>query len=1179
MSKSVLPFQYRRRLFVYSLGIIIAVISFFETMIMFLFEALPGWGIKLESLQETAIDTGLLALLSAPCLWWFSLRPLALDIESEQFKFQEQARLNAELLSALDIHALVSITDIRGRIIHANDKFCQTSGYTREELVGKDHRIVNSGWHDKSYIRNLWDTIRSGQVWQGEFCNRGKDGSYYWVDNTIMPLLNNVGKPRQYISVRRDITTQKNNELKLIALRRAVDASSDMVVLTDGKGYMQYVNSALCKFTGWSESELLDQHVNILDNPDEDQNSFNNMKNALKKNESWFGRISMRRRIQVTSEHTHQEFAHFQNFWAELCVTPILDKDNMLFGYVQIQRDVSAQIAREAIVQIEKQDSIARINITEVLQQIKPMEQRFIQALKLLLDLNGFNGKRKGGVLLKIDGEDYLDTFVLQGDFDEAFLLRLHHMPVDGYLCGSTRLSVEQLVFDICCCGPDNDGALGDQEQRHGHYLVPLLYGGEYLGVLFLFTDHDPQETDTRNTMLIQVGEMMALALLQEKAKVSLETSRDAAVQAARTKSEFLANMSHEIRTPMNGVLGMLDLLKDTELSHEQTDLLETAAHSAESLLTIINDILDYSKLEADKIELEKFEFDLPVLVEEVCTLMATRAHAKDLEVNCFIPANLPQRWLGDPTRIRQVLTNLIGNAVKFTQKGEVSVSISVMESNEDSAALRFDIRDTGIGIALETQLRLFQPFSQADSSTSRCFGGTGLGLSISRDLVKLMGGAIGLDSVLGQGTNFWFTLPLTPLYNIVQTQPPDLCGQRVLVVDDNATNRIILEHYLLNWGLTVVQVDNAASALDELLSATARGEPYSLLISDLHMPQMDGYALMRAINENPAIASIPRLLLSSGRLSSEAERKAMRISQSLLKPVRRVHLYDAINNALKANNRVLQYIEKQTNVLPDYANKRVLIAEDNKVNQKVITALLTRLHIYPDIVENGQEVLNRLQQDSYDLILMDCQMPVMDGYETTQQVRVLEISQNLAHIPIVALTAHAATDERQRCLSAGMDDFLAKPIVRDKLLALLSRWLGNADAQSATEQESEIQEEIAPIIWDEAEVLKNLDNDDELLTEIIALFLDEVPKKLVALDEATSAQHTDLKLVSDIAHALKGMVGHFCIKPIMNVTEKLEEAARNNNLADIAELTHELMGSMKNLLENLRNRKGHIHG
>ncbi|MGZ5013843.1 MAG: PAS domain S-box protein, partial [Methylobacter sp.] len=879
------PSERPKRHFLSLLAIIITVISVSEMLAIWLLDAAQQWGIILSPLQDTVFSIILLTMLSSPLLWFLAVRPLALQNE------QEQTSSNKELLEALENHVLVSIADVQGRIVYANDMFCKVSGYTQNELVGQDHRIVNSGHHDKDYIRNVWNTIAGGQVWRGEFCNRRKDGELYWVDSTIAPLLDKTGKPKQYISIRRDTTARKANELKLTALKRALDASSEMILITNEEGLIQYANPALCQFTGWAEDALVGQKPYVLDSPNADLQVLSEMQSRLRYSEAWSGRLRGRRRVKASAPahapHLRPEgeasVLELENenlntgqalranlgqaaedtldYWAKTNITPILTTSGSLAGYVQIQHDVSKQVEEEAALQIESDDITARLTVSEALHQPLALEQRFIQVLDILFGLNDLDSQRKGCMFLRAEGDDYLEKFVVHGNYN----CKEQRIDFGDGLCGQAAVSRKLIVSDNCCCA---------DHQPHGHYVVPVASGGDILGILFIFTDAHPVQNESRIAMLNEVGEMMALALLQDKANASLEAARDAALQAVHAKTEFLANMSHEIRTPMNGVLGMLDLLQDTQLSQEQWDLIDIAANAAESLLTIINDILDFSKLEAGKVELEQIEFNLPDLVEEVCTLLSSHAHSKGLELNCFLPTNLPQRWHGDPMRIRQVLTNLIGNAVKFTEKGEVSVRVSATaESVPDRslaytpsmAILRFEVADTGIGITAEAQTRLFQAFSQADSSTSRRYGGTGLGLSISKDLVALMDGSIGVESALGQGANFWFTLPLVPMDNDIPVPQANFSGKRALIVDDNATNRMILTHYLSNWGFTLSEADSGPAALVELEAAALRNEPYDLLLSDMQMPDMDGFALARAIIKKPAIADTPRILLSSG--------------------------------------------------------------------------------------------------------------------------------------------------------------------------------------------------------------------------------------------------------------------------------------------------------------------------
>jgi PAS domain S-box-containing protein len=1171
MSKqhSVTPHLNRR--FLLSLFIISLTICLVEVLVMLLLDFYQRNVGVLTVFQEAVMDAGLMTLFSTPLLWFFVMRKLVVQIDCERELVLRQTRLNAELRGAVDFHALVSIADAKGRIIHANNKFCEVSGYSLAELVGKDHRIVNSGYHDKAYIRSMWETINRGDIWQGVFCNRRKNGSLYWVENTITPLRDDNGLIYQYISIRQDITVQKTANEQLILLRRAVDASTDMILLTDAYGCIQYVNPALCRTTQWGETELLGKSSDILDSPNCASTTVLLMQDALAKSESWSGRLLLRRKgmapLSIAGQTTPPSKL---DFWTELTISPVLNRDGSLAGYVQIQRDISEQVLNEIARQMEIDDTAARLAIAETLQQTQSLKEQCVSVLNILFGLAIFNLQRKGGVFLRAADEAVLEMFVLQGAFSEEFISKEKRIALGDCLCGRAAISGELLISDDCFCDPRHEHQFDDMK-AHGHYIVPISVAGNILGIMFLYTDPYPAQNATRIAMLKQVGEMLGLAVLQERARESLENARDMAMQAALAKSEFLANMSHEIRTPMNGVLGMLDLLRDTDMSHNQWDLVETAYASAEALLSILNDILDFSKLEAGKVELEQIDFNLVVLVEDVCSLLAGRAHAKKLELNCFMPADIPKHWQGDPTRIRQVLTNLIGNAVKFTEQGEVSVTIKCSSDNAGLHDVRFEVRDTGVGIAPEAQGYLFQPFSQAESSTARRFGGTGLGLSISKTLVELMGGAIGLDSILGQGTCFWFSLPLT-LNTAAKEYAPlvDIAGKRVLVVDDNATNRMILKHYLEHWGFCVGQVDSGREALDELNRAILGGEPYDLALLDMHMPEMDGLALAGIITKTPALAGIPRILLSSGGLIGDAERRALGLAQNLLKPARQSQLFDAISSALNASTQAISTKTKVETSVISYQGKTVLVAEDNKVNQKVIMGMLAKFQLLPEIADNGKLALDKLIENTYDITFMDCQMPVMDGYQATHELRRLEIARGTPHQTLIALTAHAIAGEREKCLAAGMDDYLTKPITQDRLAEILARWL-NSQVSEAEQPTPPLESTAANAgsTWDKAAVLQCLAGDEELLKAIIAAFLEETPAQLVGLEKAYG--QGELSALADVAHTLKGSLSYLSAESARACAARLEDAARSKKNEHYQQLTEILTTKVTELMASLR--------
>jgi PAS domain S-box-containing protein len=798
-----------------------------------------------------------------------------------------------------------------------------------------------------------------------------------------------------------------------------------------------------------------------------------------------------------------------------------------------------------------------------------PMREYLQVSLRTLLDnVPWLALLPKGGIFLTAkQGQGDRLELIAHHEFSPQLLTLCAQVPFGHCLCGR---AAEDKTTQFAHCIDHRHAISFAGIAPHGHYNVPIVKRETVLGVIVFYLPHDYREQGNEQAFLEKVAGVLSMGITSRYDREALQTAKLEAESAARAKSEFLATMSHEIRTPMNGVLGMAQLLAETELDAEQRDYIETILLSGNGLLTVINDILDFSKIEAGRLALDPIAFDIERSLHDVARLLLPRAQEKNVELVVHFEQSCPHQVVGDAGRIRQILLNLAGNAIKFTHQGYVLLEVLCEEMTADGqVTLRLAVKDTGIGISDSARKVLFQSFSQADSSTTRKYGGTGLGLAISKRLVELMGGEIGVDSVEGEGSTFWLRVTLPVAESVHELPQASLAGKRVLIVDDLEVNQRILQGLLLHDQMLVAAASSGVEALEKLRTAASSGTPYQLVVLDFMMPEMDGEALIRAIraDKDPMLAHVPAVLLSSSGQRGDAKiYSEMGFSGYLAKPVQAEHLRQVLATVLGMRGSVVKADELVTRHLVEEAEShqrlraiqlsgRILLAEDVPANQKVAQLMLKRFGLSADVANNGREALDLWSRGNYDLILMDCLMPEMDGYEATGEIRRQERD---SHVTIVALTANALAGDRQKCLDAGMDDFLSKPFKAQELGEVLNHWLTTANTEETcsklvdepakfVEPLPEAGNEPPSLDYGPLDVMRG--DFGDAFPELLDVFVDSTPDILAALGQ--SLANGDMATAGIHAHGLKSSCANYGAMRMSMLCKQLEHQADNCQLVD----------------------------
>ncbi|OYP36508.1 PAS domain-containing protein [Rhodopirellula sp. MGV] len=1000
--------------------------------------------------------------------------------------------------------------DLQGRLQFANELACGVIGRPVDELIGKSDFDLFPADLAKKYQADDHHVLESEDLYHNVERHQDSGGTVKYVEVWKAPVRDSDGTVIGIQVMFWDVTDQKNTEHQIEFERNLLSILLDTV---PDSIYFKDTESRFIRLSRSCATKLgLEDARDAIGKSDADFFGREHAKEAL----------ADERRILETGEMIQgkierETYPDRDDTWCSTTKAPLVDSFGQVVGTVGISRDVSEQIRAEQELSRERDLLKTIINNVPDLIYVKDRAGRFVTANQSLVNLLGLASTEQ-----IIGKSDY--------DFSPA------EMACNYVTDDQNVMRTGEPLFDReeSHQGPDGEPRWLLTTK------VPLRDSeGEVIGVVGI--GHDITE--------------------RKKFEKEIVEAKDIADKANRAKSDFLANMSHEIRTPMNAIIGMTDLLLETRLDTTQRSFLSMVQESGESLLSIINDILDFSKIEAGKLEIEPQTFDLRESIGDTMKTLGLKAHAKGLELAFRVDPLVPRYVVGDAGRIRQILVNLVGNAIKFTEHGEVFIDVKAKRSDETEAVLNIRVQDTGVGIPAERCEAIFREFEQADTSVTRRFGGTGLGLAISTRLVSLMGGTIEVDSEVGRGSTFEFDLHLGVAADAETSVSKGLVyvgGTKVLIVDDNATNRTILQEMFSNWGMTPILAESGKVALALLRDAERSDQPCKLVVTDIHMPEMSGYDLVQEIRKDPAIAETPVIILTSaGRQGDHARNVELEIAERLLKPVKQSEIFDAIVRTLGVNGAEDEPDHAAVDLSDDaLRGLRVLLAEDNLVNQKLAIGVLSRMQMEVTVVSDGQAAIDLLRERDFDVVLMDVQMPVVDGLAATEQIRQQEVESG-KHVPIIAMTAHAMKGDRERCLHAGMDEYIPKPI----RIATLKETLGQVIESFGVVVQTESDCETSPATSDRYsldQVRQLVGGSEDLLHDLMAAYLQESQTLLEQLRAAIESK--DINAIRTLSHTLGGAsrsVGADHAAAVANQLQSISDETTASELNDAYQTLH----------------------